>query len=57
MSTVVPRHRRRDGTIPYSGQIAIMKDGILVHRESRTFNDKRIAQGWVEKREKESIFR
>ena len=30
-----------------------MKDGLLFHRESRTFNDKKMAQGWIEKREKE----
>jgi integrase len=30
-----------------------MKDGKIEHRESRTFNDPKIADKWVEKREKE----
>jgi integrase len=30
-----------------------MRDGQIVHRESRTFNDRKMAKSWAEKREKE----
>ena len=50
MATVVAR-KRADGTQAFSCQISIMKDGAIVHRESRTFNDKAMAKSWGEKRE------
>jgi hypothetical protein len=52
MGTVIQR-RRADGTLTYSAQISLMKNGAIVHRESRTFGDRGIAERWVDKREKE----
>lgn len=52
MGTVIKR-RRRDGSLAYSAQISLMRDGKIVHRESRTFNDRKMASMWVERREKE----
>jgi hypothetical protein len=45
--------RRKDGTIAYSAQILLMHSGQIVHRESRTFNDRAMAKGWIERRERE----
>jgi len=50
MATVVAR-KRADGTQAFSCQISIMKDGAIVHRESRTFNDRVMAKTWGERRE------
>ena len=52
MGTINER-KRADGTKAYSAQISLMRDGTIVHRESRTFNDRGIAKSWIEKREKE----
>jgi integrase len=52
MGTINER-RRRDGTIAYSAQILLTREGEIVHRESRTFNDRAMAQGWLNRRETE----
>lgn len=52
MGTVIKRSRR-DGTVTYSAQISLMREGRIAHRESRTFNDRKMATGWLEKREAE----
>lgn len=52
MGTIKER-RRADGTTAYSAQILLTRDGAIVHRESKTFNDRKMAQGWIGKREKE----
>lgn len=52
MGTIIER-RRRDGTVIYSAQISIMRSGQIAHRESKTFNDRKMAQGWLGKREAE----
>jgi integrase len=52
MGTINPR-KRADGSTAYSAQIVIIRDGQFVHRESRTFNDRAMAKGWIEKRERE----
>ena len=52
MGTINAR-RRKDGTIAYSAQILLMRSGQIVHRESRTFNDRAMAKGWIERRERE----
>jgi hypothetical protein len=49
----INQRRRKDGTIAYSAQIVLIRDGQLVHRESRTFNDRAMAKGWIERRERE----
>lgn len=52
MGTIKER-RRSDGTTAYSAQILLTREGKIVHRESRTFNDPKMAKGWIGKREKE----
>lgn len=52
MGTINTR-KRADGTTAYSAQILMMREGQIVHRESRTFNDRAMAKGWLEKRERE----
>jgi len=52
MGTIVER-RSRAGKITYSAQISIMRAGTIAHRESKTFRDRKMATGWLEKREAE----
>lgn len=52
MGTIVER-RSRAGKITYSAQISIMRSGAIAHRESKTFRDRKMATGWLEKREAE----
>ncbi len=52
MGTIIERPRA-DGTIAYLAKISIMREGIVVLRESRTFDRKPAARAWIEKREKE----
>jgi integrase len=52
MGTVIQR-RLADGTLTYSAQISLMKNGAIIHREARTFRDRDVAKRWVGKREKE----
>lgn len=52
MGTILAR-RRRDGTTAFMGKIIIKRGGVVVHRESKTF-DRRIATAaWLAKREGE----
>jgi len=52
MGSVIGR-KRADGTIAYLAKIAIMREGVVVLRESRTFDRKPAAKAWVDGREKE----
>ena len=52
MGSIIARPRR-DGTIAYLAKIAIMREGVVMLRESRTFDRKPAARMWIEKREKE----
>lgn len=52
MGSIAPR-KRKDGTIGYTAQIVLKKDGAVVHREARTFDRRPAAATWLEKREKE----
>jgi len=51
MGTIVER-RRKDGTVAYMAQIALMRQG-KSHREARTFDRRPAAAAWLKKREKE----
>jgi integrase len=51
MATVIAR-KRSDGTQAFSCQISIMKEGVVVHRESKTFSDRAMAKAWGERRER-----
>lgn len=50
MATIRPR-QRRDGSTAYLAEVRIKRDGRLVHRESRTFDKRRLATEWAARRE------
>lgn len=52
MATIRPR-RRHDGTLAYQSEVRIKRDGRLVHRESRTFDRRRLATEWANRLEKQ----
>ncbi|MBX5020448.1 site-specific integrase [Rhizobium lentis] len=52
MGTVVPRPRK-NGTVAYLAKISITRDGVIVHRENKTFDRKQAAAAWIAKREGE----
>ena len=45
--------KKPDGSIVYDVRITFKKDGVVLHRESKRFNSKQIAQAWAKKRESE----
>ena len=52
MGTIIERPRA-NGTIAYLAKISIMREGVVVLNQSRTFDRKPAAKAWIEKREKE----
>lgn len=50
MGTITTR-RRKDGTLAYTAQIRIMRDGKAAHTESQTFDRKGMATNWLHRRE------
>lgn len=52
MATIIAR-RRKDGTRSYRATIRIMRGNTVLHRETRTFRDKQVAQQWSRQRESE----
>ena len=52
MATIRAR-KLADGTVSYTAQIRIKRDGVQVYQESQTFARKQAAQAWARKRETE----
>jgi integrase len=52
MGTIVAR-KRKDGTTAHLAQLVVKREGLIVHREARTFDRKQAAAAWLEKREGE----
>jgi integrase len=52
MGSIIERPRA-DRTIAYLAKISIMREGVIVLNESRTFDRRPAAKAWIEKREKE----
>ncbi|CAI8961702.1 tyrosine-type recombinase/integrase [Pseudomonas sp. IT-P176] len=52
MATIRAR-KLADGTVSYTAQIRIKRDGVQVYQESQTFARKQAAQAWVRRREAE----
>ncbi|MGA6965788.1 MAG: site-specific integrase, partial [Xanthobacteraceae bacterium] len=52
MGTIIGR-TRKDGSKAFLAQIVIKKGGVIVHRESETFDRKPAANAWIVKREAE----
>ncbi len=46
MATIRPR-RRRDGKLSYQAEVRIKRNGRVIHRESRTFDRRRLATEWA----------
>jgi len=51
MATIRTR-QRKDGSLAYLAEVRIKRDGEFVHRESRTFDRRRLATAWAESRER-----
>lgn len=51
MGTIIERERATKGT-RYTAQVRIKRGGKIVHRENETFNSRKMAQTWIDKREK-----
>ena len=49
----IRKYTRTDGTIKYKAEIVIRKDGIVIHRESKTFDKTKLAKDWGMRREVE----
>jgi integrase len=52
MGTIIPR-KRKDGTVGYTAQIVVKRNGATVHREAQTFDRKQAAKVWLARRETE----
>lgn len=52
MATIRAR-KRTDGSISYTAQIRLVRDGTQVYQESQTFARKEAAKAWVRNREAE----
>ncbi|WP_374575991.1 tyrosine-type recombinase/integrase [Phenylobacterium sp.] len=52
MGTIVAR-KRKDGSTGYNAQLVIKRGGVIVHRETRTFDRRQAASAWLERRESE----
>jgi integrase len=50
MATIRPRSKK-DGSVSYTAEIRIKRGGKVVHRESKTWPKKRLAEQWAAKRE------
>lgn len=42
---------KADGTVKFKAEIVVKKSGIVVYRESKTFDRQRIAKDWGARRE------
>ncbi len=52
MGTITQR-QRKDGSIGYTAQIRLKRDGAVVYTEAKTFDRRPAAASWLEKRERE----
>lgn len=52
MASITAR-KRKDGTVGYTAQIRLKRDGAVVYQQSATFDRRALASVWVEKREAE----
>lgn len=52
MGTILAR-RRKDGSTAYMGKIIIKRGGVVIHRESKTFDRRAATAAWIAKREDE----
>ena len=53
MVTITARKKTKSGKTVYTAQIRIFRSGKTVHSESQTFERKKLAQSWLNKRQSE----
>jgi integrase len=49
----IRKYTRKDGTAIYKAEIVVKKDGLVIHRESKTFYKQKLAKDWAMRREVE----
>ena len=49
----IRKYTLTDGTIKFKSEVVIRKDGIVIHRESKTFLKSKLAKDWGMRREVE----
>jgi len=49
----ISKRKKANGDIVYDARITIKKAGEIIHRESKTFYQKKVAETWASRREKE----
>ena len=52
MGTITQR-KRKNGSVGYTAQIRIKREGKLVHQETQTFDRKQAASNWIQRKESE----
>ncbi|MHB8947568.1 MAG: tyrosine-type recombinase/integrase [Rhodoferax sp.] len=52
MGTIIAR-KRKDGTTGYTAMIRIKRAGVIIHKETETFDRDQTAKAWIKKRETE----
>jgi hypothetical protein len=52
MGTIVAR-KRKNGSVGYNAQLVVKRGGVILHRETRTFDRRQAASAWLERRETE----
>lgn len=50
MATITAR-KRADGTMAYRAAVRVKKDGVIVHQEAQTFDQRKLAERWAKLRE------
>jgi integrase len=49
----IRKYTKKDGTTIYKAEIVVKKDGMVIHRESKTFFKQKLARDWAMRREVE----
>ncbi|MGZ8164117.1 MAG: tyrosine-type recombinase/integrase [Methylobacter sp.] len=49
----IRKYQKADGTTIYKAEIVVKKDGMVIHRESKTFHKQKLARDWAFRREVE----
>ena len=49
----IRKYIKADGTTIYKAEIVVKKEGIVIHRESKTFDKQKLARDWGMRREVE----
>ena len=47
----IRKYIKADGTTIYKAEIVVKKEGIVIHRESKTFDKQKLARDWGMRRD------